>query len=131
MVHGIINSVVQGDDDCIDIQIYDIEKCFDALWLEDCLNDVIETLPEDKCDDEIALVYEASKVNLVAVKTAVGLTERKDFPSIVQQGGTWGSLLCANTIEKIGRECSNQILYLNKQKTIVLPLRFIDDLNII
>ena len=64
MVHGIINSVVQGDDDCIDIQIYDIEKCFDALWLEDCLN-VIETLPGDKCDDEIALVYEASKVNLV------------------------------------------------------------------
>ena len=34
IIHGIINSVIRGDDDCIDIQIYDIQKAFDALWLE-------------------------------------------------------------------------------------------------
>ena len=39
IIHGIINSVVKGDADCIDIQIYDLIKAFDALWLEDCLND--------------------------------------------------------------------------------------------
>ena len=40
IIHGIINSVVRGDEECVDIQIYDLEKAFDALWLTDCLNDV-------------------------------------------------------------------------------------------
>ena len=45
MIYGIINSVVRGKEDCVDIQIYDIEKAFDALWLIDCLNDVYDSLP--------------------------------------------------------------------------------------
>ena len=33
IIHGIINSVVKGNEECIDIQIYDLENAFDALWL--------------------------------------------------------------------------------------------------
>ena len=40
IIYGITNSVVRGKEECIDIQIYDIEKAFDGLWLEECLNDV-------------------------------------------------------------------------------------------
>ena len=88
ILHGIINSVVRGNEHCIDIQIYDLEKAFDALWLEDCLNDAFDNLSEEKRDDKMSLLYEASKTNMVAVKTAVGLTKRINMPSIVQQGGT-------------------------------------------
>ena len=35
LIYGIINSVIRGGAAAIDIQIYDIEKCFDSLWLED------------------------------------------------------------------------------------------------
>ena len=42
IIHGIINSVVNGNEECIDIQIYDLEKAFDGLWLEDCLNDIYD-----------------------------------------------------------------------------------------
>ena len=31
ILYGIINSVINGDADCIDIQIYDVIQCFDAL----------------------------------------------------------------------------------------------------
>ena len=48
MIYGIINSVIRGDEDCIDIQIYDIVKCFDGLWLEDCLNDVFDSVPQPR-----------------------------------------------------------------------------------
>ena len=34
MIHGIINSVIKGKEPCVDIQIYDIQKAFDSLWLE-------------------------------------------------------------------------------------------------
>ena len=35
ILYGIINSVINGGEKCIDIQIYDVKQCFDALWLED------------------------------------------------------------------------------------------------
>ena len=41
MIYGIINSVVRGNEDCVDIQNYNIKKAFDGLWLED----VYDTLP--------------------------------------------------------------------------------------
>ena len=104
IIHGIINSVVKGDADCIDIQIYDLIKAFDALWLEDCLNDVFDNLPEENQNDKIGLLYESNKKNMVAVKTAVGLTKRVNMPNIVQQGGTWGPMLCSNSIDILGKK---------------------------
>ena len=131
IIHGIINSVLRGSDDCIDIQIYDIEKAFDALWLEDCLNDIFENLPEDNRNDKISLIYESSRTNMVAVKTPLGLTKRVNMPNIVQQGGTFGPLLCSNSIDKIGKKCmiSREHTYLYKGVARILPLGFIDDLS--
>ena len=54
LVHGVINSVIRGNEDCVDIQIYDIEKAFDALWLEDCLNDIFDNLSEKNRNDKIS-----------------------------------------------------------------------------
>ena len=76
IIYGIINSVIRGNEACIDIQIYDLEKAFDALWLEDCMNDAFDTLSRENRDDKVALLYESNKENLVAIKTGVGLTER-------------------------------------------------------
>ena len=104
MIYGIINSVVRGKEECIDIQIYDIEKAFDGLRLEDCLNDVYDSLPQGKRDDKLSLLYEANKKNMVSVKTAVGMTDRINIPNIVQQGGTWGPGLCSNSVDTLGKK---------------------------
>ena len=76
IIHGIINSVVNGHGGCVDLQIYDLVKAFDALWLADCMNDLWDTLPHHARDDRLGLLYECSKKNLVAVNTAVDQTER-------------------------------------------------------
>ena len=76
VIYAIINSVVQGESGCIDIQIYDLVQAFDALWLDDCLNDVFDAVTEEKTDDKLALLYDINKENKVAVNTAVGQTER-------------------------------------------------------
>ena len=60
IIYGVINSVLQGEDSCIDIQVYDLEQAFDALWLEDTLNDLYDYLPEDSRDDKLALIYESN-----------------------------------------------------------------------
>ena len=131
IIYGIINSVIKGDEECIDIQIYDLEKAFDALWLTDCLNDIFDTLPDEKHNDELSLLYETNRNTLMAIRTAVGMTERVGIPDIVQQGGTWGSMLCSNSIDTIGKKCRDGRIhcYYYKKRTRILPFGFVDDLN--
>ena len=83
IIYGIINSVIKGDADPVDIGVYDIEKAFDAMWLEDTMNDLIDTLPVDQQDDKLALLYEGNRNNEVAINTAVGQTDRVNIPLIV------------------------------------------------
>ena len=90
IIYGIINSVLKEEKHCIDIQIYDLVMAFDALWLEDCMNNLYDTLPPEQRDVKLAMMYEANVTNLVAVNTPVGQTDRTNIPKIVTQGGTFG-----------------------------------------
>ena len=133
LIYGIINSVINGGEPCIDIQIYDLEKAFDSLWLEDCMNDAFDTLGKSHRDDKVALLYESNKENLVAVNTAVGITRRVSIPKIVQQGGTWGPCLCSNSVDTLGKKIRDRGVpsYLYKGTVRVLPLAMVDDINAI
>ena len=107
VIYAIINSIVQGNSECIDIKIYDLVQAFDSLWLEDCLNDVYDALDEDAKNDKIALLYNINKKNKVAINTAMGQTDRVEVDRIVTQGGTLGSLLCSNHIDMLDRSSRN------------------------
>ena len=124
VIYGVINSVIKGNEEYIDIQIYDLEQAFDSLWLEDCLNDIYDTLHMENRNDKLALIHESNQVNKVAVRTAAGLTEQINIPNTVQQGGTWGSMLCSNTVDTLGGKCRNrgENYYLYKKTARILPL---------
>ena len=125
-----MNSVLKEEKTCIDIGIYDIEKAFDGLWLDDVMNDIYDTLPPEQRDDKLSLIYESNKNNLVAVKTPVGLTERTNIKKIVTQGGTFGPIECSNSIDKIGKKCyeTGENMYTYKKLVKVMPLSLCDDL---
>jgi hypothetical protein len=99
VVHGIINSVINGGAKCIDIQIYDIKQAFDALWLQDCMNDLYDSLENSGRNEKLSLLYLANCNNHVAIKTPVGQTKRTNIQEIVMQGGTWGPLKWAMSYE--------------------------------
>ena len=130
VLYGVINYVLKEEKSSIDICIYDIEKCFDALWLEDVMIDYYDSLPKDKHNDKVAMVYESNRNNYVAIKTSVGLTKRVNIENIVTQGGTFGPIECSNSIDKIGRKSidENQNLYLYKKLVKIPPLGYIDDI---
>ena len=44
VLNAISNSVIKGNEDDIDIQVFDIEKCFDALWAQECINYEIKSI---------------------------------------------------------------------------------------
>ena len=129
ILYGVINSVINGNSDSVDIQIYDIEKCFDALWLQDCMLDLVDTLPDNANDDKVALIYRLNQNNFVAIKTPHGLTKRVNLENIVMQGGKWGPLKCSNSVDKIGKKCAeNEHYYHYKNRVRVGPLAMVDDL---
>ena len=56
------------------------------MLLEDCLNDIVDALPEHKHNDEISLIYESNKVNMVAVQMPARLTDRINIPHGYNKG---------------------------------------------
>ena len=94
------------------------------------MNDLVDSLPASSQDDKVALIFEANRLNKVAINTSVGQTNRVEIPRIVMQGGTWGPLKCSNTIDKIGGKCyeRGEHLYLYKDRVRILPLGMVDDI---
>lgn len=101
VVNGVVNEVINGKGEDTDLQIYDISKCFDSMWLKETLNDVYDTNIKN---DKLALLYETNKKSEVAVKTPIGMTERNEMKEIIMQGGIFGGIFCALQMDILGKK---------------------------
>ena len=43
-VYGVINSVLNKESPPVDLQLYNLKQCFDAMWLEESMNNLCDTL---------------------------------------------------------------------------------------
>ena len=100
ILNAITNSVVNGGEDPVDVQLFDIDKCFDSLWVEECINDIFEAGLDN---DKLVLLYLENQNANIAVKTASGKSKRVYIRNIFMQGTVWGSLLCTATMDKLGQ----------------------------
>ena len=64
--------MVKGNEESIHLDIYDLVKAFDSLWLDETMNDLYYTIKEDKRDDKVSLLDRSNENNNVGVKTLVG-----------------------------------------------------------
>ena len=76
VLNAVTNSVVNGNEDAVDIQIFDVEKCFDALWDQECINDMYESGFDN---DKLPILYIENQNAKIAVKNAQGTTRRESF----------------------------------------------------
>ena len=83
----------------IDIQFYDLEKCFDAMWAEETMNDLYDAGVQD---DKFALTSLMNEKCQVKVKTPVGDTDRFELKRIEMQGTVPAPLKCAVQIDNTG-----------------------------
>ena len=127
VIYSVLNSVIQKESSPVDIHMYDLCKCFDGLWLEECCNNLYEA---GITDDKLALIYEGNKVNNVAVRTPGGLTDRVLIERIVTQGGVTGPLCCSVQTDAIGKSSleSGKNLYMYKGTVGIPTLAMVDDL---
>ena len=83
------------------LQIYDYRQMFDAIFLEEAVNDAFDNGIKD---DNLHLIYKANKEVEMSVKTPSGLTERKTIKDVVLQGDTFGSILASIQVDTICKE---------------------------
>ena len=76
----------------------DAEKCFDKLWLKDCLIDM-EEIGYNRND--VKILYKMNKKAEIIVDTTVGQTESISIKEIVKQGSIFGSIMCCATISRV------------------------------
>ena len=96
VINAIRNSIRRGNEMSCDITIYDIEKCFDALWVQECVNTLFEC---GLTNDKLVLLYEETKNAKIAIKTSLGITERKNIENVIMQGTVFGSIICTAVID--------------------------------
>ena len=82
-----MNSIKRGSEEPIDLCTYDVEKCFDALWTYECINDLYEAGLKN---DKLTLLFKMNQSAQVAIKTAHGITQRVSITNIIMQGTVWG-----------------------------------------
>ena len=127
VVNAVINSITKGNQEPVDIQLFDVEKCFDALWMEECINDIYEA---GLNNDKLPLLFLENQNAQVAVKTPNGLSPRVNIQNIVMQGSVWGSLFCTTTMDKLGQLAyeNSELLYMYKGLVSVPPICMVDDI---
>ena len=83
------------------ITFYDTEKCFDSLWLEDCINSLYENGVKN---DILDLIYKMKHKAEIAVKTPFGNCNPIFVENIVRQGTVLGPVLNNCSLDKVCHE---------------------------
>ena len=131
MVNAILQEVSENTLKNVDIEIYDIEKCFDKMWANETANDMYKA---GLNDDQFVLVANSNKECQVAVKTPWGsLTNRETLVDIEMQGGVLTPLKCSVQIDTLGKETLSskecvKSMYKYKECVPIPALSFIDDI---
>ena len=102
------------------ITFYDIEKCFDSLWLEDCINALWKNGIQD---DTLHLVYLMNRKAYITVNH-FGDTDPFISTDIVKQGTSLGPILNNCSLSDICAKGRN----LTFGSVEIKPSEFVDDI---
>ena len=73
VLNAVANSVVKGKEEAVDLQLFNVEKCFDTLWVQECINDLYEAGLDN---DKLPLLYLENQNAQCALKTHDGISRR-------------------------------------------------------
>ena len=126
VLNAIMNSINENEK-ALDFQVYDIEKCFDSLWLHEVINCLYDA---GLNNDKLPLLFLENNNAKVAVKTNERISKRVSIQNLIMQGSIWGSLSCVVVMDKLGKLVYNkpELLYRYKGLVGTPPLMMVDDI---
>ena len=112
VINAIMNSLKENEK-TLDFQVYDIEKCFDSLWLQEVINCLYDA---GLNNDKLHLLFFENNNARMAVKTNERISKRVSIQNIFMQGSVSGSLCCVVVMEKLSKLLYNKQELLYKYK---------------
>ena len=132
VINGVTNDILNNKENKnknIDIQIYDVSKCFDKLEYTSTATDLYNAGVKD---DKFDVIANSNKNCQVAIRTPWGsTTERMNMKRIEMQGTVLAGLKCSISIDTIGKEILNnthEVSFKYKNCVTLPPLSLIDDI---
>ena len=127
VMNAVFNSMSTEPEEALDCQVFDIEKCFDALWLHEVINCLYEA---GLSNDKLPLLFLENNNAQVAVKSNEAISNRVSIKNIIMQGSVWGSLCCVVLMDKLGKLAygNSDLLYYYKGVVGTPPLQMVDDI---
>ena len=102
----------------------DLVKCFDRLWLKDCINDLYDCGMRER---ELRMVYKLNAKAIFNVSTPAGVTKEITVEEIVKQGTVFGPKLCCASTGKINEGLNKkEVIY---PGSVAQAATFVDDIN--
>ena len=116
-----------GDNTLFVIPSLTVEKCFDALWAQECINDIFDAGLQN---DNLPLLFLANQNGNCSIKVNAGKSERIDIQNIIMQGTVWGSLYCTTSMDKLAKKMymNKELLYKYKGEVETPCLGMVDDI---
>eukprot|EP00794_Sanderia_malayensis_P020626 gene20626-22661_t len=103
----------------------DAEKCFDKLWLKDCLVDLCAAGMRER---EIDILHKLNEKAEIRIKTPVGTTEEIIVKNIVKQGTVFGPVLCCANSVKVNDIITGNISTVISPEIELKALAYVDDI---
>ena len=127
VLYAIINSIKKGGEEPCDLGVYDVIKCFDSLWNQDCINDMWDAGCQN---DKLHILSQGNEYASVVIKTPGGNTKRINISNIIMQGTVNSRLFCTCTMDKFAKMVyqDSALIYKYKGVTDVPPLEMVDDI---
>ena len=121
------NTIVEFKDKKKDLYILfgDLEKCFDKLYLKDC---IIELTEAGMPVQEALYIYEMNKNITAVVDTPHGMTEEFNIEEAVRQGTIFGPTMCGVSTNRINKMGQPDPLILYETVEIGCPI-YVDDMS--
>ena len=102
---AVINSVVNGKEPPIQVQVQDVKKCFDKLWLQATTNVLHEAGLKS---DMLNMLHNENVKAKIAVKVNGGISRRVVVNNVEMQGSVWASLKCAASMDTLNKTILEQ-----------------------
>ena len=100
ITRGLINHAVYLDKE-LWITFYDIEKCFDIHWLEDCINSLWDL---GEKDDMFYLIHLLNTKASVTIKTPIGDAHPLLLSNLVKRGTVLGPVFNNCSLDRFSQE---------------------------
>ena len=104
------------------LTFYNIEKCFDSLWLEDCIYCLWDNVVKD---DILSVIYKLNVKANITIKTPFGDTQVLPLENLVKQGTVLGPVQNNCSLDRVCRES----LGYHIGSVEIKSMEFVDDIE--